>query len=58
MLDYDRHVLLSIYLDSVGEEGWEVCGMSPLEGGGSHPTPIGGLILLKRPTADDDEQTI
>ena len=52
MLHVER-ILLTDYLASAGEEGWEVCGMSPIEGGGSSGASVPVLIVLKRPTAGD-----
>lgn len=53
LLASDERVQLSDYLDSAGEEGWEVCGMSPITAGiGSMPIPVSIMILLKKLTTD------
>jgi hypothetical protein len=45
-----ERMLLPDYLASVGEEGWEVCGISPISG---HNGSIPVLIVLKKPTKDE-----
>ncbi len=53
LLGSDEHVQLSDYLDSAGEEGWEVCGMSPITGDGRYSAPVAMMILLKQPTTNE-----
>ncbi|WP_309687743.1 hypothetical protein [Armatimonas sp.] len=53
LLGSDQRVQLSDYLDSAGEEGWEVCGMSPIAGGGQFMYPVSTMILLKQPTTHE-----
>ena len=52
LLGSDERVQLSDYLDSVGEEGWEVCGMSPIGGSGEIPSPIPVMVILKKLTTE------
>jgi hypothetical protein len=52
LLGSDERVQLSDYLDSAGEEGWEVCGISPLDGGGQTGLPVSNLIILKKLTSE------
>lgn len=47
--DSDKRASLSEFLNAAGEEGWEVCGMSPITGGAS----VSVLIILKKLTQDE-----
>lgn len=52
LLGSDERVQLSDYLDSTGEEGWEVCGMSPITGTGQYGFPVAMMIVLKKLTTE------
>jgi hypothetical protein len=37
------------YLNKIGQDGWEVAGMTPITGGSEHRAILAYIVVLKRP---------
>ena len=53
LLGSAEKIRLSDYLNSAGEEGWEVTGISPLESSGSATVNTTFVVILKHLTTDE-----